>query len=286
MTAARPGRGTAAAACLVVALSGLPAGAAEREPAPPPEPADAPLTWSQVGRDARYLYTRPAHLDRKGWSKVAWTIGIGASLYLVRDEVREWAQERRSESRDDLLQAIRNMGKGASVPIVALGFYLSGTATGSARQRETAVALLETVTHALTIAGAGSYVLATERPDEGDDIRFFETGGHGVSGDTTIAASLLAPIIDRHLQIDPDDGRPVRFWKRFGAWGLYGAAGLVAYQRINQDKHYLPDVYFGYAAGLTAGRLVVDARKGGRGWRDEARRVRITTAPGGLRIVW
>ena len=205
--------------CLVPVLCNTLAGAAEEATSaslPLRDRPDAPLTWGQVGRDARYVFTRPVHLDRDGWTRVAWGTGIGASLYLVRDEAREAAQRNRSESRDEFLQAVRNLGKGASVPIVAVGFYLAGAARHSPRQRETAVVLLESVTYALSVAGAGSFVLATERPDEGNSIHFFESGGHGVSVDTTIAASLLAPIIDRHLQVNAHDSRAVRFWKRFG----------------------------------------------------------------------
>jgi membrane-associated phospholipid phosphatase len=172
---------------------------------------------------------------------------------------------------------------------VAAGFYVAGAAGGSAYRKETAVVVLENLAFASAITGVAQRVLATDRPREGDDIEWFGSGGgHSVSGDVTVAASILAPIIDRHLQIAEGDRRAVRAWKRAGTWGLYGAVGLVALQRIHVDAHYLPDVYFGYLNGLAVGRMIVDARRGGRAWRDErrARRVAIHAGPGGVTIAW
>jgi len=252
-------------------------------------PSDAPVSWKQVGADAHYLFARPAHLDRMGWTKLAVALGVGAALYLVRDDVRDYAQRHRDGSVDQLLNDARLMGRTATPLLAAGAFYISGKARDSQFDKETASLILENLAFASAITGVSQRVLATERPRHGDDIDLFSpAGGHSVSGDVTVAASMLAPVIDRHLQVDADDGRGVRFWKHFGAVGLYGMAGLVAAQRVNANAHWLPDVYLGYLNGLCVGRILVDSRRGGRAWREErkAHRVEVQSSLSGLRITW
>jgi len=285
------------AAVLAAHLEAAPARAQEAEPeetaGPPPDesgirfPSEAPLGWRQAGSDLKYVYTRPAHLDRKGWSKVAWTLGSVAALYLVREEVAEGIRRNHDQDVEDALTTVRDaMGKVGSVGAVSLGYLWAGAARDSAYDKETAQILAESVLYALPIAGVGGRILATERPSKGESIEFVEGEGHSISADVTIAASMLAPIIDRHLQPDGDDTPRRIFWKRFGTWSLYSLAGMVALQRMYTDRHYLPDVVLGYANGLTVGRLIVDNHRGGREWRDRRRRVRIEPAAGGVRIVW
>ena len=289
-------------AAIVVLLWPAPSGVSWSQPAPATQTEarhvrpDTPLEWSQVGRDARYVFGRPAHLDRPGWIRLGAVVGTGAALYLVRKDLRDTVQRNRTDSADRFLDDARNMGKLGTPLAASLGFYIAGLARGSDYDTETATLILEDLAFAGAITGTTQKVIATDRPEIGDRIRFFSSNGHSVSGDVTIAASVLSPIIDRHLLIEGGDRRGVRFWKHFGTWALYGTAGLTALQRMDRDRHWAPDVFLGYANGLGIGRLLVDSHRGGRGWRDTRRRgaeasgaeprVALDIGPGAVRITW
>jgi len=252
----------------------------------PPRPSDGdealahPYGFRQIGRDARYLFTRPFHLDRKGWMKVAATFGTTAILYADREVIRDLAQDRRTESGDDFFQKPRLMGKAAFAPSLALISYGASFATHDDREKETAVLLLESMAFSTLLVGLGQVVLAAERPEFGDDVDFFGQRGHGVSGDSALAASVVPVLKNQYLLVRPGDGGGRRAWKLTATGLLYTGAFLTGYQRINNDKHWAPDVFLGLVTGFTVGQILCDSHEKSR--REVEPRLALTAVPGGI----
>lgn len=251
--------------------------------APPPSPSPVPYGFRQIGKDIRFLVTRPAHLDETDELHLFQTGFATAGLYLLRDDVREYAQEHQSPGTEQLLKNVRTMGKGAFAPSLALVFWLSSYGTGNPREKETSVLLLESVVFSYLGSAIGSFVIASERPEDGTSVRFFRTDGHGVSTDAAIAASVVQPLRRQYLRLEPDDGGWMRAWKVTASGLLYGGAALTAYQRIYDDKHWAPDAFLGVMTGLTVGDILCESH----GLVPERRvRVGASAVPGGVGLTF
>lgn len=212
-----------------------------------------------LGADARRLFTRPLHLDRGGWAKIAAIATATVSLYVLRDDLRDFARNRGGPGTDRFLHDVRTMGKGGVAPALAASALLASFATHDRRERESAVLLLESAAYSALIAGAGSFVLATDRPRDGDRVRLFGTGGHGVSLDAALAASIIEPLRRQYLVVQASDGPWRKTAKRAGAALLYSGAALTAYQRVRSDAHWAPDAFLGAITGLFVGGILCDA---------------------------
>jgi hypothetical protein len=226
------------------------------EPAAPPE---KPYGWKQLGWDARFLFQRPFRLEGKGKIKLAATLGGVALLYAARDDVRDLVRDNPSESRQEILDDARVMGSGKFGAAVALAALGASVVTRNPREKETAFLLLESMGYSAVLAAAGSYVLASERPGDGDSVSFFDADGRGVSLDAALASSVIGPLRRQYLRVRPEDAPGKRFWKRTATGLLYAGAGLTALQRIEADKHWAPDAALGFVTGLSVGETLARA---------------------------
>lgn len=223
--------------------------------------ATSEVGWERLKQDVRLVVTKPAHLDGAGRRQVLLVTGATLGLYGLRHEIRREVQEGKSEDRSDLLQHARWMSRGAAAPVLALGAWGASFFTKDPREKETAQLLLTSAGMSAAIAGMGSFVLASERPEDGDAVHVFRTDGHGVSLDASLAAAIVPPLRCQYLRVRPEDGRPKRWLKRGAAGLLYAGAGLTALQRIDDDKHWAPDVFLGLVNGFTVGEMLCHARE-------------------------
>ncbi|HEX6853557.1 MAG TPA: hypothetical protein VF139_19325 [Candidatus Polarisedimenticolaceae bacterium] len=246
--------------------------------------ADLPLaerlrTFQPVA-DVGHVVARPFRLDDDGRRRVTAVAAATFTAYAARHAVRDAIWDGPGGHRSELAENARDLlGKGATAPVLALGFAAASAFTRDARERRTAAMLLESAALSYAAAGLGSFVLAAERPSDGDDVDFLRFGGHGISADVALAASIVPPIRRTYLMPRPGESRRAAFARRLAAGALYAGVALVGVQRMDSDAHWLPDVVLGAATGLVVGGGVCDAR-GLRGARFGP------VAPGGLGFSW
>lgn len=247
----------------------------------------APTGWQRFGCDSRTLGRRWSLHDDRDRRNVLIGAGATAGLYALRDEARERVLASDSSSRTALADNGRLLSRGIVSPLLAGGLWLASRATADAYHAESAQILLTSTFYATVLTGVGNVLLAAERPSEGDDVDFLAWDGHGVSLDVALAASVVAPLDRRYLRFEAGDGNGVKAWKVAGRAVLYAAVGLTALQRMEADKHWLPDVFLGGAAGLTTGYMLCTAHGSpvGRTAHRTDRPV-LTVLPGRLLLTW
>jgi len=248
-----------------------------------PEPASR-VGWRRFALDTRALGRRVVSPEKGDFTRLA-VVGAGVlALYGLREEIRDRVVEPDPDKRSPAAQDVRTlMASGLSTPLAALAFAGAGRFDGDSERTETAQVLLESTLWSVGLAAAGSFVIASERPRDGDEVNFFRTDGHGVSLDVALAASLAAPIDRRHLRPRPGDTRGERFAKGFGRAALYAGVAAVAWQRMESDAHWAPDVFLGAAAGFGVGYVLCDAHEDTR---KPLPAPRVAFSPGGVTLRW
>lgn len=248
-----------------------------------PPPPEKPYGWAQLRYDLSFVARKPANLSSgEKWGALA-VAGATGLLYVFREDLQDAWRDSSSESRTDFLNSARVMGGAGFAPAVALAAWASSFATDNPREKETAQLIMQSWALAAVGSGVGSFVLATERPEDGDAVHFFRTDGHGVSYDVSIAAAVIPPLRRQYLRVKPGDGAGRRVVKHGISALLYTGMVLTALQRIDADKHWAPDVFLGAVNGLTVGTLFNQAHDEAQARRSQ---VALHILPGGLALSW
>ncbi len=180
------------------------------------------------------------------WYHGAAALGVVALASLGDGDLRDQLQAHRSDGKDDVAAVFKHMGQPEVYAATGFGTIAAGLVLGNDRVRRAG----ERITAGLITAGVVTSVLkrlaGRERPPGAPDAwQFtpFSKRDSWPSGHTTEAFALATGVSDE-LHFLP------------ATVTLYSAAGLTAWSRLNDNRHWGSDVLMGALVGITSAKLM------------------------------
>jgi PAP2 superfamily len=222
--------------------------------------------------DGAALGTSPLHWDGRDWTRFAAFAGSLGVLLATDQQTYVAIQERRSATTDDISDVTTPFGQAYAWGIAG-GMLAGGLIAKDAELRDTGRDAIEAAFFASLITTIAKPVFGRERPEQSDGRTIF----HGFttqyqsfpSGHATIAWAVASVVAMR------TDGWIV-------PTVAYTLATLVAFDRVNDAKHFVGDVFAGAAIGVAVGRFVVGRHRGETEVAAPAVSVTLAPIPGGI----
>ena len=200
--------------------------------------------------------TSPMHWNGIQWKEAALIAGIAAALYPFDTETREEVQENRNPMSDGVARTARSFGEGQYIAPALGTLYMYGRLRGDGKARETALLGLESFVVSGVFTGAMKGLAHRDRPNTGHPYNIWHGPGLSVSnlsfpsGHSTAAFSLAGVIASEYSD------------NRYIPPAAYGIATLTALSRVNDNAHWLSDVFFGSAVGFFTAKAIVNMNTG------------------------
>jgi undecaprenyl-diphosphatase len=211
----------------------------------------------RYARDGAALVTSPLHWgaeDVRMFAAFAASLGV---LLATDEQTYQAIQLRRSATTDAISNATTDFGYSWAWGISG-GLIAGGLVTRNPNMRDTGRDALEALVFATLITNILKPIFGRERPDQADGQTIF----HGFtnqyksfpSGHATTAFAVASVVA-----------------MRTEGWIVptvaYALATMVAFDRVNDQAHFVGDVFAGAAIGVAVGRFVVKRHRGEAGSR-------------------
>ncbi len=240
---------------LLFVLMFLPAGGEAKSKPNGVESADGLMEY--LYNDARHVLTSPLRW-RQNDILLFTTLSIGtAELMLLDKELQKTAQRNRTVDTDRISRWTSHNTRRITNLTIG-GLYLSGLALKDRKLKETALLCLESVVLSDGITRGIKYAVGRTRPFAGkgafhfDPLRF-PPPSYSLSfpsGHATNAFALSSVIAEQ-----------------YPTWMVriisYGFAVLVSLGRVNNNVHFVSDIFWGGVVGTSVGKCLVNFHKKG-----------------------
>ena len=217
-------------------------------PSPPAVVGRALLEEAKrYARDGAALVTSPLRWNDRDWTMFS-AFAVSFGMLLATDGPTYTAiQERRSATTDDISRVTTPFGQEYAWA-VAGAMLAGGLIANEPRLRDTGRDAVEAAVFAGLITAILKPVFGRERPSQSDGRTVFHgfTSGYASlpSGHSTMAWAVASVVAMR------TDGWIV-------PTVAYTLATLVSFDRVNDQEHFVSDVFMGAAIGVAVGRFVV-----------------------------
>lgn len=191
------------------------------------------------------LRTDSSHVTRIGVIPVAATLGAIAVASVADKPIRDYLQRHRSGGKDDVATIFKDMGEPDIYAPIPLGLIAVGLVSGNHKITRAG----GRITAGLLTAGALTNILkpiGRVRPKFADDayqVTPLKGSYSWPSGHSSMAFALATGISDE-----------VHFLPL--SIGLYGAATMTGWSRMNDNRHWLTDVLGGMLVGITSAKVM------------------------------
>jgi len=199
--------------------------------------------------DIAYTATSPSRWENSDWM-MAGAVAVGTGFFIGLDEeIREVFKDTRSSTTDDLANLFEPFGNGiVTIPALA-AFYVFGNYYENDKAKRTALI----ATESFLITGLYTTILKVamgrHRPSTVDSSTSFEgfTTDHKSfpSGHTSTVFAIATVVANKYEETPYI--KPIS----------YGIASLTGLSRINDDKHWASDVFFGAALGYFTSKTIL-----------------------------
>jgi len=204
------------------------------------------------------ILSAPRRFDRADWLTTALVVGAGSALLILDESLMDfWQNDVKNGTMDDVSDGLKELGESKNVIFGSLAAYalaetLDSTGVADAR-REKSAALLTLQSFLLTqgIITGTKYITGRNRPEDSDDAFDFEgptkgdTNASFPSGHAGSAFAVASVLSETYGTDNP--------WV---PWIAYPLAAGTALSRVNDNKHWFSDVFFGSAVGYFVGTTI------------------------------
>lgn len=200
--------------------------------------------------DTESILTSPLYWKGSQWTEAALVAGITTALYSVDGAVKREVQKNRTSWGDETARAAKRFGDGQYTLPALWTFYFYGRFGKNERASETALLGLESFVLSGAFTSNLKILAHRDRPDTGHSSHVWHGPGFSSSnlsfpsGHSTVAFSLATVFATEYAD------------NRYIPPTAYGIATLTAMSRVNDNLHWLSDVFFGSAVGYFTAKAI------------------------------